>query len=85
MGQERREFGALRVVPRHLVRRAFAQMRSADVDVDSGRDAQPLAPLDVGLCIESLAVAALDACLGEYRVTEESAASRSDQRRGLPP
>src|SRR5829696_74509 len=76
--KERRELDALRVVPGDLDRRARVQVGGAHVDVDSGGDAQPAAPLDAGLCLEVLAVGALDGCLGEQRVTVESAAARSN-------
>ena len=54
------------------------QVGGAHVDVHSGGDAQPPAPLDAGLCLELLAIGALDGCLGEHRVTEESAAAGSN-------
>src|SRR4051812_16482805 len=76
--EERRELGALRVVPGHLDGRAGVQVGGADVGVDWGADAEPPAPLDAGLCLEVVVVAALDGCLGEHRVTEESAAARLD-------
>jgi hypothetical protein len=56
---------------------------SAHVNADSGANTQPPAPLRAGLCLESLAVGALDGCLGEHRVTEESAAAWSDAGQGL--
>src|SRR6185436_8977857 len=40
-------------------------------------------PLDAGLRRKVVAVAALDGRLGEHRVTEASAAARSDARKGL--
>jgi hypothetical protein len=76
--KERGELDALRVVPGDLNSRARVQVRGAHVDVDSGGDAQPAAPLDPCLCLEVLAVGAHDRCLGQHRVTEESAAARSN-------
>jgi hypothetical protein len=75
--KERREFDALRVVPGDLNSRARVQVGGAHVDVDSGGHAQPPAPLDACLCLEVLAVGTLDGC-GEHRLTEESAAARSN-------
>jgi hypothetical protein len=77
-GKERGELDALRVVPGDLNRRARVQVGGAHVNVDSGGDAHPAAPLDAGLCLEVLAVGAHDGCLGEHRVTEESPAARSN-------
>jgi hypothetical protein len=50
---------------------------------DSGGHAQPPAPLDAGLCLECSAVGALDGCRGEHRLTEESAAARSNAAEAL--
>jgi hypothetical protein len=81
--KERGELDALRVVPGDLSRRARGQVGGAHVDLDSGGHAQPAAPLDAGLRLECLAVAALDGCRGEHRLTEESAAARSNAAEAL--
>ena len=54
------------------------QVCGAHLDADSGADTQPLALLGAGLCLERLALRALDGCLGQHGVTEESTAARFD-------
>jgi hypothetical protein len=64
------------VVAGHLDGAARVQVGGAHVDVDAGRDAQPAAPLDAGLCREVLVVGARDARLREHRVAEQPATAR---------
>ena len=58
-------------------------MGGAHLDADSGADTQPLALLGTGLRLEGMAHGALDGRPGEDRVTEQSAAARSDAGEGL--
>ena len=76
--QHRPELGALRVVRGHLIALVRGEVGGAHLDADSATHTQPLAPFGAGLCLERLAVGDLDGCLGEDRVTEQSAAARSD-------
>src|SRR4051794_41866 len=70
------ELVALRAVCSHLIALPRSEVGGAHVNVDSGCDTQPPTPLDPRLCFEGAAVCALNGCLGEHRVTEESAAGR---------
>src|SRR4051812_17922832 len=81
-GEDRCEFGALGVVAGRLDGRAGSQVGGADVDGDSGGDAQPPASLATGLRREVVAVAALDRRAGEDGVTEAPAGVGSDAAEG---
>ena len=54
------ELGALGVVRNHLIGFMGGKVGGAHVDADAGTDAQPLAPLGAGLCLQRLTVGALD-------------------------
>src|SRR5436305_15080412 len=78
MGQDGPELGALRGVGGDFVPLVGGKVGGAPIDPASSADAEPLAPLGAGLCGERLAFRALDSCLGEHGVTEETTAARVD-------